>query len=258
MKGEQKNILSCHEIVKKYGEKTVLDMISICVPEGLTTGIVAVSGSGKSTLGRILLGLEPVTSGKVWYTGKALATWLREDEKTFRREVQILFQFPYESLFPYFTIREALQEIYDIHPELSSYDERHCINQLQTLGLSDIVLNRYPHQLSGGQIQRVCLARLLLLKPKIIVLDEATTMLDPTSQKNVIDLLKSVQKKEGVGYLFVSHDLNLLRYMTDFLYVIDKGRIVEEGDTAIICDNPQSDLLKALVLNKNISKVEGR
>jgi ABC-type glutathione transport system ATPase component len=220
----------------------VLQAISLTIAEGHTYALCGASGSGKSTLGRILLGLVAPSAGNVFYDDVSIQHWMtsRRKEKDFRQRNQIVFQNPQATLYPDFTIRQLLEEPYRIHSYLLGAPDWDWIEVcLKKVKLSLDLLNRYPEQLSGGQLQRVCIARSLLMRPSFLVLDEPTAMLDPTVQMQLICLLKELQQTEKLTYLFISHDLNLARYMADEAGFIYQGRLVEQGPAELVLQQPQ-------------------
>ena len=250
-------MIECRDIVKEYRRgfwqkkaDRVLSGISLSLHDGETYAVCGLSGSGKSTLGRVLLGLLQATSGEIFYDGKALREILRvpSDRKAFRRRHQILFQDPQGSLFPDFSIRRLMEEPYRVHrSDLGAPDWTWIDECLRRVRLDGEILDRYPAQLSGGQLQRVCLARLLLLRPSFLVLDEPTAMLDPTAQEEILRLLKELQKAERLTYFFVSHDLDLVRYMADIVGMLHEGVIVEEGPAKELLANPRTPFAQEFV-----------
>lgn len=250
-------MIECQEVVKEYSRglwrkkrKRVLDGVSLTIRPGETYALCGMSGSGKSTLGRVMLGLIPATGGHVCYDGKELSTILRsrEEAKMFRCRNQILFQNPQAALYPDFTIRRLLEEPYHIHAaSLGALDWDWIYECLRRVRLDGEILDRYPAQLSGGQLQRVSLARLLFLRPSFIVLDEPTTMLDPTAQEEIILLLKELQRTEHLTYLYISHQLDIVRYMADTVGVLHEGKIVAQGTVADILNHPRHPFVQAFV-----------
>ena len=243
-------MVSVANIKKTYNNKIVIEDLSLSVKAGDLAVIVGPSGCGKSTLGRVLLGLIPATGGEISYGGKALREILRDPaaRKAFRRRHQILFQDPQGSLYPDFSIRRLMEEPYRIYrgdlgaPDWTWIDE--CLRRVR---LDGEILDRYPAQLSGGQLQRVCLARLLILRPSFLVLDEPSAMLDPTAQEEILRLLKELQRAEGLTYFFVSHDLDLVRYMADTVGILHEGVIIEEGAAKTVLSHPRTAFTQKLV-----------
>ena len=170
------------------------------------------------------------------------------ERKEFRRRHQILFQDPQGSLYPDFPIRRLMEEPYRVHrSDLGAPDWTRIDECLRRVGRDGEILDRYPAQLSGGQLQRVCLARLLLLRPSFLVLDEPTAMLDPTAQEEILRLLKELQREEGLTYFFVSHDLDLVRYMADTVGILHEGVIIEEGAAKTVLSHPRTAFTQKLV-----------
>ncbi|WP_099864114.1 ABC transporter ATP-binding protein [Pararhizobium haloflavum] len=225
-----------------------VDRISVSLRRGQTIGVVGESGSGKSTLGRALLRLLP-SKGAVHFDGRDISTADRSTMRPLRHAMQLVFQDPFGSLSPRMTIGQIVTEGLRVHePALSRRErDRRAIEALEEVGLDPIMRNRYPHEFSGGQRQRIAIARAMILKPKIVVLDEPTSALDRSVQKQIVDLLRDLQQAHDLAYLFISHDLAVVRAMSDHIIVMKEGRIVEEGDTASIFDHPEKDYTRALM-----------
>lgn len=206
-----------------------LDKVSFTIDFGETLGLIGESGSGKSTLARTMLGLIPPSSGKVLFNGKEVLSDKQRIPKELRGKMQIIFQHPESALNPRFTIFDSLVEPMKIQNKSLNkikMKEEVC-SLLEQVGLSKEHLYRYPHELSGGQIQRVVLARILSIKPDFIIADEPTSMLDVSVQAQVIHILQDIQKSRGIGMLFISHDLNLVSCISDRIAMMFKGQIVE-------------------------------
>ena len=215
--------------------------------EGQTIGIVGESGSGKSTLGRALLRLLPA-AGRVVYLGHDLPT-TAQAMRPLRRELQLMFQDPFGSLSPRMTVGRIITEGLLIHePALRAAErDRRAGEALAEVGLDPAMRNRYPHEFSGGQRQRIAIARAMILKPRVIVLDEPTSALDRSVQKQIVDLLRGLQAAHRLSYLFISHDLAVVRAVADYILVMQDGRIVEEGPTAAVFDRPAQDYTRTLM-----------
>jgi oligopeptide transport system ATP-binding protein len=213
-----------------------------------TIGIVGESGSGKSTLGRALLRLVDA-EGRIRFLDRDILAMDRRDLQPLRREMQMVFQDPYGSLSPRLTVGEIVTEGLRVHePSLSQRErESRADAALAEVGLDPGSRNRYPHEFSGGQRQRIAIARAIILKPKLVVLDEPTSALDRTVQKQIVELLRRLQEEHGLAYLFISHDLAVVRALADYVLVMKDGRIVEEGDTADLFERPQSDYARTLI-----------
>jgi oligopeptide transport system ATP-binding protein len=221
--------------------------IDLDLKQGQTIGIVGESGSGKSTLGRAVLRLLP-SEGRIAYLGRELPVEAN-DMRPLRHDLQLVFQDPFGSLSPRMTIGRIITEGLLIHePGLSSADrDRRAGEALTEVGLDPSMRNCYPHEFSGGQRQRIAIARTMILKPKVIVLDEPTSALDRSVQKSIVDLLRNLQSAHGLSYLFISHDLAVVRALSDYIIVMKEGRIVEEGPTEAVFDHPREDYTRTLM-----------
>ncbi|TYC51212.1 ABC transporter ATP-binding protein [Rhodobacterales bacterium] len=225
-----------------------VDGISFSLRKGQTLGIVGESGSGKSTLGRAILNLLPAT-GRVVFHGKRIDELDRAAMRLLRKDMQLVFQDPFGSLSPRMTVGQIISEGLKVHePSLSAQerDDRAC-RALEEVSLDPVMRNRYPHEFSGGQRQRIAIARTMVLKPELVVLDEPTSALDRTIQKQVVDLLKDLQKANGLTYLFISHDLAVVRAIADTVMVMQRGRVVEAGTADAIFEAPGSDYTRELI-----------
>jgi ABC-type microcin C transport system duplicated ATPase subunit YejF len=225
-----------------------VDRISISLKQGQTIGIVGESGSGKSTLGRALLRLLP-SEGNIRFEGIDISGADRARMTPLRRELQVVFQDPFGSLSPRMTVGQIITEGLLVHePSLSSKQrDKRAVEALKEVGLDPLMRNRYPHEFSGGQRQRIAIARAMILKPKVVVLDEPTSALDRSVQKQIVELLRSLQQTHELSYLFISHDLAVVRAMADYIIVMKSGVIVEEGPTEEIFDHPRDEYTKALM-----------
>ncbi|AAO35963.1 ABC transporter ATP-binding protein [Clostridium tetani] len=226
----------------------VLDNVSLHIKKGITLGLIGESGCGKSTLGRIILKLLSCDNGEIYFNKKDITNYSPKNMINLRKDMQIIFQHPDTSLNPSKTILFSLLEPILIHNLMDKNEAIKKIKKyLDYVNLSDEILNRYPHQISGGQIQRIAILRVLLLKPKFIVLDEPTSMLDVSVQAQIIQLLKKIQKEFNITYLFISHDLDLVTAFCDEIAVMDKGKIIEIGKNYDIYNNPQEEYTKKLI-----------
>jgi ABC-type microcin C transport system duplicated ATPase subunit YejF len=225
-----------------------VDGVSIRLRKGGTLGIVGESGSGKSTLGRALLQMLP-SEGGVIFDGRTISGLGRGALRPLRRDMQVVFQDPFGSLSPRMTVGEIITEGLLVHePQLNHADrDRRAVAALSEVSLDPAMRNRYPHEFSGGQRQRIAIARALILKPKLMLLDEPTSALDRTVQKSVVDLLRNLQAAHGLTYIFISHDLAVVRALADHVLVMKDGRVVEEGDIDQIFARPQQDYTKGLI-----------
>ncbi|XWN29649.1 MAG: ABC transporter ATP-binding protein [Devosia sp.] len=222
--------------------------VSLSLQEGQTLGIVGESGSGKSTLGRVLVQLLP-GKGRVVFDGTVISDLSRGDLQPVRRTLQMVFQDPYGSLSPRMTVGEIIAEGLRVHePQLSAAERLVRTDAALTeVGLEPHWRNRFPHEFSGGQRQRIAIARSLILRPKVIVLDEPTSALDRSVQKQIVALLRTLQAERGLSYVFISHDLAVIRALADTVMVMRDGAIVEQGSTEAIFENPRTDYTRALM-----------
>jgi oligopeptide transport system ATP-binding protein len=225
-----------------------VDDVSFEIAEGETLGLVGESGSGKSTTGYCVLQLLKPTSGSIRFDGKELTALGREDLRRMRREMQIVFQDPYASLDPRMTVGNIVAEPLVVHSIGTKKDRRARVRELlDVVGFDPGYTNRYPHEFSGGQRQRIGIARALALSPKLIVCDEPVSALDVSIQAQILNLLKDLQQDFGLTYLFVAHDLAVVRSMSDRIAVMNKGKLVEIGPAEQVYTNPQEDYTKALL-----------
>jgi len=215
---------------------------------GETLGLAGESGCGKSTVARLLTALIPPTEGSIRYAGKDLGTMNREELAVFRKEVQMIFQDPFSSLNPRMRVSEILAEPLVIHRIGSAAERRERVAWLmQRVGLSPDHLSRFPHEFSGGQRQRIGIARALAVSPKLIIADEPVSALDLSIQAQIINLLQEVKEELGLCFLFITHDLSVLRHLSDRIAIMYLGRIVETGTRDDVLDNPQHPYTEALL-----------
>jgi microcin C transport system ATP-binding protein len=222
--------------------------VTIEIAEGETLGVVGESGSGKTTLGLALLRLID-SRGEIAFQGQRIDGFDRGRMRPLRREMQIVFQDPYGSLSPRLSVGEIVAEGLEVHdPEQSAEArEQAVVAALEEVGLDPGTRNRYPHEFSGGQRQRISIARALILKPRLIVLDEPTSALDMSVQAQIVDLLRDLQARHRLAYLFISHDLRVVRALADRVVVLRDGRMVEQGPVERIFTAPEQDYTKALL-----------
>ena len=251
---EKKKLVEVKHLKQYFGTKKnvvkAIDDISFDIYEGETFGLVGESGSGKSTTGRALLRLYQPTDGEILFEGKEIATLKKGKELLeFRKEAQMIFQDPYASLDSRMKVRDIIAEGIDIHHLATTKEERNQMvdELLETVGLNREHANRYPHEFSGGQRQRIGIARALALNPKFIVCDEAISALDVSIQAQIVNLLKRLQKEKGLTYLFIAHDLSMVKYISDRIAVMYRGRIVEMGSAECVYTNPQHAYTKSLL-----------
>ncbi|MCE9599960.1 MAG: ATP-binding cassette domain-containing protein [Spirochaetia bacterium] len=241
---------------RTHGHKIVLDNVSFNIPRGQTVGLVGESGSGKTTVGRAILNLVPVLSGGIRYypapdvNNFMVLGGLREKQfRSLRQKLQIIFQDPYSSLNPRLRVGDILMEGLRVHfVKLTPLERRRkCAETLERVGLSDASMDRFPHEFSGGQRQRVSIARALVLDPEFVVCDECVSALDVSIQAQILNLLRDLQAERGLTYLFISHDLSVVRHISHEICVLNGGRIVEQGETAKVMANPQHQYTRTLI-----------
>ncbi|AZJ33054.1 ABC transporter ATP-binding protein [Tenacibaculum sp. Mcav3-52] len=223
--------------------------VSFKIYKGETLGLVGESGCGKTTLSRTILQLEKATSGSILYNGKDITKLSRKDFKKLRKEIQIIFQDPFSSLNPRITVGDAILEPMKVHNILNSNKERkeYVCNLLEKVGLEATHFNRYPHEFSGGQRQRIGIARAIALQPKLIICDESVSALDVSVQAQVLNLLNQLKTEFNFTYIFISHDLSVVKYMADQLVVMNKGRIEEIADADEIYQHPKTKYTQTLI-----------
>lgn len=252
---EINNLKTFYPIKKNILGKTTqwvkaVNDVSFKVFPGETLGLIGESGCGKTTTGKSIVQLSPVTSGEIMYKGKDVLTMDKQELQAYRKEVQIIFQDPYSSLNPRMTIGKAIMEPMKVHGLLNSEDERkkRAISLLKKVGLTPNQFNNYPHQFSGGQRQRVCIARTLAMEPKFIICDESVSALDVSVQAQVLNLLNELKEEFGLTYIFISHDLSVIKYMCDKMVVMNQqGKIERYGECDEIYEDPQTDYTKSLI-----------
>ncbi|MGH3370921.1 MAG: ABC transporter ATP-binding protein, partial [Nocardioidaceae bacterium] len=231
------------------GQVKAVDGVSFQLKRGETLGVVGESGCGKSTLGRLLMGLERPTGGSIKLLGEEMAGLNARGLRKMRRNIQIVLQDPYSSLDPRMTVGDIVGEPFDIHTEVvQSKDRRKAVQELlDVVGLNPDHINRYPHQFSGGQRQRIGIARALALRPKILVCDEPVSALDVSVQAQVVNLFERLQHEFGLSYVFIAHDLSVVRHISDRVMVMYLGKGVEVGDETEIYDSPTHPYTQALL-----------
>ncbi len=258
-KNQTTNILTASHLKKSFSQRSgkfgfgstevkVLDDVSISLREGTTLAVVGESGSGKSTLARCLLQLQPLDSGEVLFRGRDLAALPRSELRHERRHLQMIFQDPFASLNPRMKVGEIVGEGLLIHGLGNAAEQRNkVIKMLERVGLSEADMQKYPHEFSGGQRQRIGIARALVLEPKVVVCDEPVSALDVSIQAQILLLLKELQQEMALSYLFISHDLRVVRHMADEVVVMHQGKLVEEGKVSDIYAAPTQEYTRNLL-----------
>ncbi|HTV82533.1 MAG TPA: ATP-binding cassette domain-containing protein [Acidobacteriaceae bacterium] len=237
-------LLQANELTKIYGRAEqgtrVVDRVSFSIERGQTLGLVGESGSGKSTIARIVLGLIEPTSGTVVFDGHPVTGVPQNKLRPVRRRMQPVFQDPYAALNPRMTVEQIVTEPLAIHQPARRAERRHrCQELLRQVGLDNSALRRYPHEFSGGQRQRINIARALALQPELLVLDEPVSALDVSVGAQIVNLLRDLQRGFGLTYLFISHSMPLVRYLSTNIAVLQGGRLVEFGTRDQVCDTPR-------------------
>ncbi|MCT7352162.1 dipeptide ABC transporter ATP-binding protein [Streptomyces sp. 15-116A] len=245
---------------KQVGAVKAVDGVDFTLARGETLGIVGESGCGKSTVAKMLVHLERPTAGSILYKGEDITRLSGRALKAVRRNIQMVFQDPYTSLNPRMTVGDIIGEPYDIHPEVAPKGDRRRKVQdlLDVVGLNPEYINRYPHQFSGGQRQRIGIARGLALRPEVIVADEPVSALDVSVQAQVINLMDRLQSEFDLSYLFIAHDLSIVRHISDRVGVMYLGRIVEIGTDTEIYDHPTHPYTQALLSAVPVPDPEAR
>jgi oligopeptide transport system ATP-binding protein len=234
---------------RTIGHVRAVDGVDLTMHRGETVGLVGESGCGKSTVSKLLVALEKPTDGQILYKGRDVARMSGRALKEYRREVQIIFQDPYASLNPRMTVGDIVSEGWAVHADVAPKKGRLQRTQelLDRVGLNPDYVNRYPHQFSGGQRQRIGIARALALRPEVIVCDEPVSALDVSVQAQVVNLLEDLQDEFGLSYLFIAHDLSVVRHISDRVAVMYLGSIVEEGTDAQVYGSPSHPYTQALL-----------
>ena len=244
---EAKNLCKYFRVDRKRTLKAV-DGVNIAIRKGETLGLVGESGCGKTTCGRTLLRLYDATAGEILFDGKDISSLRGKDLLDFKHRAQIVFQDPYSSLDPRMTIGEIIAEGMDVHLHLSGEEKRRRINELlAAVGLTDQFANRFAHELSGGQRQRVGIARALAVDPEFIVCDEPISALDVSIQAQIVNLLIKLQRERGLTYLFISHDLSMVKHISDRVGVMYLGSMVELSTSQVIFSSPKHPYTQALI-----------
>ncbi|MCK4713614.1 MAG: ABC transporter ATP-binding protein, partial [Marinosulfonomonas sp.] len=242
---------------RTVGYVKAVNAATISVRRGETLGIVGESGSGKTTMALAIMRLIP-SEGPIVFLGQSVDGWKPRQMRPLRRDMQIVFQDPFGSLSPRMSIEQIIAEGLGVHGLEPGRDEREMVAEIMVeVGLDPALMDRYPHEFSGGQRQRIAIARAMILRPKLLVLDEPTSALDMTVQVQIVDLLRELQRKHGLAYLFISHDLRVVRAMAHKVIVMKQGDVVEAGTGDKIFDAPETDYTKALMAAAFDLKVKG-
>jgi ABC-type glutathione transport system ATPase component len=254
-------LLEVQAVSKSYpsssGPVLVVENVSFTIARGATLGVVGESGSGKSTVARMVLGLIEPTGGEVRFDGEVVAHAHGARLRWMRRRMQPVFQDPYAALNPRMRVEHILTETFQIHSALAGSEahlprgskaQRARVGELiKSVGLDDSALSRYPHEFSGGQRQRINIARALALRPELLVLDEPVSALDVSVGAQIVNLLRNLQREHGMAYLFITHSMPLVRYLADRIVVMQRGRVVEEGEADALCHAPREPYTQALI-----------
>ena len=254
-------LLEVEAISKGYpsssGTALVVDRVSFAIARGQTLGVVGESGSGKSTVARMVLGLIEPTAGVVRFDSMAVAGARGARLRRMRRRMHPVFQDPYAALNPRMRVEQILCEPFRIHSSLAGSEahlphghkaQRERVGELlKSVGLDASALPRYPHEFSGGQRQRINIARALALRPELLVLDEPVSALDVSVGAQIVNLLRTLQRDHGMAYLFITHSMPLVRYLADRIVVMQRGRVVEEGEAEALCHAPREPYTQALI-----------
>jgi peptide/nickel transport system ATP-binding protein len=253
--GTNGELLRVSDLVVEYAGKgfgakpfRALGGVSVSIGQGETFGLVGESGSGKTTLGRAILGLAPVTEGSIVFEGKDISHASRRQRRVLSRDLQVVFQDPYTSLNPSMTVGDILAEPLTVQGRTGADARTRVRTVLDAVGLPQDAVRRLPREFSGGQRQRVAIARALVLSPKLIVCDEPVSALDLSTQARVLDLFLQIQRDTGVSYLFVSHDLDVVRHLSHRVAVMYRGEIVEQGEAEQVTTRPEHPYTQRLLL----------
>src|SRR5699024_374142 len=249
---KSENIIEVNHLVKHFGSGQsvvkAVDDVSFTMDYGETLGVVGESGCGKSTLGRTMMRLYEATEGSVYFEGKDIHSMSRKELLPLRRDIQMIFQDPYASLNPRMTVEEIIGESIDIHRLARGKERKERIKELlELVGLRPSHMNRYPHEFSGGQCQRIGIARALAVEPKVIICDEPISALDVSVQAQVINLLEKLQRDMGLTYLFIAHDLSMVKHISDRVAVMYLGKVAELATSEELYENPLHPYTKSLL-----------
>ena len=258
------NILEIRNLKKYFkvgaGQLHAVDDVTFSIARGTTLGVVGESGCGKSTLGRTILRLIEPTAGEIFFDGENITKVGRRRLKELRRDMQLIFQDPFSSLNPKLTISQAIDEALALTGKYRDADERFAkvLELMETVGLDERLVNAYPHELDGGRRQRVGIARALAMDPKFIVCDEPVSALDVSIQAQILNLLRRLQKERGLTYIFITHDLSVVNYISDEIAVMYLGRMIEKAKTEELFKNPTHPYTRALLSALPIPSLHNR
>lgn len=261
---ENKAILEIKNLKKYFkvgaGKLHAVDDVSFSIREGTTLGIVGESGCGKTTLGRTILRLVEPTSGEIIFNGRHVEKANRIEAKKLRSDMQLIFQDPFSSLNPRFTVSKTIEEALKLTGKYKNADERFrkILSLMNTVGLDERLINAYPHELDGGRRQRVVIARALAMEPKFIVCDEPVSALDVSIQAQILNILRKLQREQGLTYMFITHDLSVVNYISDEIAVMYLGRVIEKAKTEELFANPLHPYTKALLSALPIPSIHNR
>lgn len=254
-KNDKNNILLEVKGVKKYfsGKKgcvKALDGVDLTIKSGELVSIVGESGCGKSTLSRCIIGIENITEGEIFFNGEKISDYDRNQLRPVRRIMQMVFQNPYAAFQPKQTIGEGLREVGNFYGIKGAELQERLDTLLEYIKMDAELLDHYPDELSGGQLQRLAIARALIVKPKLLIADEPVSALDVSVQAQILNILSEIQKKENMAVLFISHDLSVVEHISDRVYVMYLGKAVESGDKKDIFSDPKHQYTKALLASR--------
>lgn len=254
-KNDKNNILLEVKGVKKYfsGKKgcvKALDGVDLTIKSGELVSIVGESGCGKSTLSRCIIGIEKITEGEIFFNGEKISDYDRNQLRPMRRIMQMVFQNPYAAFQPKQTIGEGLREVGNFYGIKGAELQERLDTLLEYIKMDAELLDHYPDELSGGQLQRLAIARALIVKPKLLIADEPVSALDVSVQAQILNILSEIQKKENMAVLFISHDLSVVEHISDRVYVMYLGKAVESGDKKDIFSDPKHQYTKALLASR--------
>jgi len=254
---ELKNLTVEYKALDEHKTSVIaVNDVTLSIKEGEIYALAGESGCGKSTIAKAITKLVPIKSGEIFYNGKSILNHTKQEKKEYPKQVQMVFQNPYSSLNPKMKIGDILQEPLDINTNFSKSRKKAVIKEiLNDVGLQETVLDLYPHEFSGGQRQRIAIARALVLNPPFLIADEPVSALDASIQAQIINLFKELRKQRNLTILFISHDLNVIRYLADRVGIMYFGKLIEENDTLTIFNFPKEEYTKTLLNSAPVLKV---